>query len=150
MRIEFQHTFKATNQEVWDYLQNPDVLSKTLPGCRTFVNSGEDHFKVDMGLDVGPVKGMFAGTVDLLELSEPFRYRLVLKGSGKPGELEADAHVYLNESDFGTDVLCDAEANVTGIMASVGQRIMGGVARMLLSRFFKSVEAEIKKAATPT
>ncbi len=150
MQIEFRQAFTAPQQTVWDYLQNPQVLEKTLPGCKKFHQIGERRYSVELGLDIGPVKGLFSGSVDLLELVEPNQYRLILKGSGKPGELEADARIYLHGNESGTDLKCSADTHVTGIMASVGQRIVGGVARALLSRFFKNVEGEIKKAATPS
>jgi uncharacterized protein len=147
LRIEFRQKYQAPRETVWFYLHNPDILAKTLPGCKRLQEAGKGHFLTEMGLDIGPVKGLFTGTVDLLELDKPNHYRLLLKGTGKPGELEADAFVYLEETEDGTEVRCDAEAHVTGVMASVGQRIMGGVARLLLGRFFKNVESEMKKTA---
>jgi uncharacterized protein len=147
LRIEFQQKYQAPQETVWVYLHDADILAKTLPGCKRLQDAGDGHFLTEMGLDIGPVKGLFTGTVDLLERDEPNQYRLLLKGTGKPGELEADARVYLTRTVDGTEVRCEAEAHVTGIMASVGQRIMGGVARLLLSRFFKNVEGELKKAA---
>ncbi len=150
MRLEFGHAYTAPQSIVWQYLQNPRVLERALPGCISLRDAGEGHYLVEMGLDIGPVKGLFTGSVDLLELEEPNQYRLVLNGVGKPGELQADAWIRLKKADTGTEVVCDAEVHVTGIMASVGQRIMGGVARLLLGRFFKNVESEIKKATIPS
>lgn len=149
MQIEFRQAYKAKQQTVWTYLHNPRVLEKTLPGCKKLSNAGEGHYLVEMGLDLGPVKGLFTGTVDLTELEEPNRYRLLLKGIGKPGELESDTRILLRPTEGGTDVLCSAEVHMTGMMATFGQRIMSGVARLLLSRFFKNVESEMRKAATP-
>ncbi len=148
MRVQFRQVYQAPQQMVWAYLHDPDILSRALPGCKKLQRAGKGHFLVEMGLDVGPVKGTFTGTVDLLELNEPKQYRLIQKGKGKPGELLADAMVYLTPVSKGTEVRCDAQVEVTGMMASLGQRIMGGVAKLLLSRFFKNVESEMHNAAT--
>ncbi len=150
MRIEFRQAFKGSKQTVWNYLHNPNILARTLPGCKKLQKAGDGHYLIEMGLDIGPLKGTFNGTIDLLELDEPNQYRLVQKGSGKPGNLEADSRIQLEEIESGTSVYCSAEVHMTGMMASFGQRVMGGVAKLLLSRFFKNVESEMRKAAAYT
>ena len=147
MKIEFHHTFPQPRERVWEYLQDVKVLEKTLPGCKRLTPVGGGLFDAELGLDIGPVKGTFAGEVKLTEQQEPSRYRLILHGRGKPGELDADAVIRLEETGEGTNVVCESETRVTGVLASVGQRIMGSVARMLLGRFFKSVATELDKAS---
>ncbi len=146
MKIEIRHSYQASREQVWEYLQDVGVLERTLPGCKKLTPVGDGRYDAELGLDVGPIKGSFAGEVTLLDLNVPESYRLRLRGSGKPGEVDADAVIRLVETGTGTEVICESEAQVTGMLASVGQRVMGSVARMLLGRFFKGVEAEMQKA----
>lgn len=147
MQVEFQHLFTDPQERVWEFLQSPEVLKKTLPGCKKFEPLSDGGYDVEMGLSVGPIKGLFTGQVQLLEQEAPHSYRLLMKGRGKPGELQADAKILLTQTDQGTQVSCQSEAHSTGIMASLGQRVMGSVARMILSQFFKSVDTELRKTA---
>lgn len=147
MEIKYEHTFQAPRETVWDYLQSEEVLAKTLPGCKKFDKVEEGVYYSELGLNVGPIKGVFTGKVNLTELNEPESYRLGLQGKGKPGELNADALIELNETEEGTLLVCTADSQVTGIMASVGQRVMGGVAKMILGQFFKGVASEIEKTS---
>ncbi|QSO46490.1 CoxG family protein [Alicyclobacillus mengziensis] len=148
MRITFQHTYAATREKVWELLQDQDTLVRTLPGCKRLHSVGDGLYETELGLDVGPIKGLFAGHVQLCEQEAPARYRLKLSGRGKPGELSADSWVILEDKDGKTVVTCDADAQVTGLLASVGQRVTGSVARMLLGRFFKNVETELRRSAS--
>ncbi|HEX7066050.1 MAG TPA: carbon monoxide dehydrogenase subunit G [Bacillales bacterium] len=147
MQIHYQYDFQIGRQTVWDYLQDENVLERTLPGCKKFEEIGDGVYDAELGLNVGPVKGTFSGEVRLADQREPEFYRLLLKGKGKPGEVNADAEVYLEETAQGTVLKCEANVEVTGVLASVGQRIMNGVAKMILGQFFKAVASEIKQSA---
>src|SRR5690606_37053997 len=117
-----------------------------LPGCRKLVGVAEGAYDAELGLNVGPVKGVFTGKVKLSELKEPESYRLTMNGKGKPGEIRGDARIRLEEAEQGTLLVCDAEAQVTGVLDSVGQRIMGSVAKLILGQFFKAVDKEIQRS----
>ncbi|MDI3257049.1 MAG: carbon monoxide dehydrogenase subunit G [Kyrpidia sp.] len=144
--MEYQYTYAATPEELWLLLNDENVLQRRLPGCKRLVPVGEGKYAAELGLDVGPVKGLFNGEVELVDPRPPQEYRLHVKGSGKPGEIDADAHIRLERKDGKTVLTCTADAHVTGIMASVGQRIMGGVAKLLMGQFFKGVDQELKRA----
>ena len=51
--------------------------------------------------------------------------------------------VLLSEDPAGTVLAINADAQVGGIIASVGQRMLTGVGRMLLADFIKRVEAHL-------
>ena len=147
LQINYTHNFQAKRETIWSYLQDEDVLRKTLPGCREFEQIEDNLYRAELGLDIGPVKGSFEGKVRLSEQQEPESYRLLLKGKGKPGEIDADALITLNETEDGTTLTCVADVHVTGVLARVGQRVMGSVAKLILGRFFKAVADEMKQSA---
>lgn len=146
MRIEVQYTFSAPREVVWKFLQNDEVLRSSLPGCQKLEKVSEGVYSAELGLNIGPVKGMFTGEVKLSELREPESYRLTMSGKGKPGEVRGDAQIELKEVEGGTVLICTAETQVTGVLASVGQRVMGSVAKLILGQFFKAVEKEIRRS----
>jgi carbon monoxide dehydrogenase subunit G len=147
LRIEVQYTFPASRETVWKFLQDEEVLRRSLPGCQKLEEVSEGVYSAELGLNVGPVKGMFTGEVKLSELREPESYRLTISGKGKPGEIRGDARIQLEEAEGGTVLICTSEAQVTGVLASVGQRVMGSVAKLILGQFFKAVEKEIQRSA---
>lgn len=146
MKIEHSYTFKNIPREVlWRTIQDKEVLKRTLPGCKSFVEVEDNVFESELGISIGPVKGVFTGNVKQEDKNEPEFYRLLVTGKGKPGEIDADADMTLTETEEGTVLLCQAEVKLTGILASVGQRVMSGVAKVVIGQFFKDIDKEAKQ-----
>lgn len=146
MDIKHTHKFKALSaQQVWDTIQNPEVLKAVLPGCKTFDEVGDEQYKAVLGINMGPIKGEFTADVEQVDKNEPTSYRLLVKASGKPGEIDANALMELEEVEGNTELTCTADVAATGLMATIGQRMIGGVAKVVLKQFFKDIEKKAKQ-----
>lgn len=146
MQIEHVYTFKNTPREVvWERIQNEEVLENALPGCKEFRETGKDKYFAVLGINMGPIKGEFESEVEQVDKDEPNQYRLIVKAKGKPGEISADALLQFEETDEGTVLKTTADVQVTGLLASIDQRVMGGVAKVVIGNFFKAVEKEVSK-----
>ena len=151
MDINHTHKFKnLTTQVVWDTIQNPDVLKAVLPGCKVFEEVGEEKYEAVLGINMGPIKGEFTADVEQVDKEEPTSYRLLVKAKGKPGEIDANARMISEETDNGTELTCTADVAATGLLATIGQRMIGGVAKVILGQFFKDIEKQAKKAQQDT
>lgn len=148
MELNYSHTFKNIPiNVVWDTIQDQDVLKDVLPGCKVFEEVGERKYESVLGINIGPIKGEFTADVEQVDLVEPSSYRLLVKAKGKPGEIDADAAMTFEETEAGTVLTCVADVGVTGLLATIGQRIMGGVAKVILGQFFKDIEKKAKASA---
>jgi uncharacterized protein len=130
-------------ERVWDALQDPAVLARTLPGCESLEVTGPDAYAATVTAGVASVKGTYRGNVELIDKEAPARYRLTAEGSGAPGTIRADAEVRLDEHEGGTTISYDAEAIVGGMIGGVGQRMLAGVAKKTAGEFFSAVEREL-------
>jgi len=148
LNIESSYTFKGVSQELlWKTLQDKESLRRSLPGCKSFEEIAPHTYKSELGINIGPVKGVFTGDVRQVDIKEPESYRLLVIGKGKPGEIDAKADMVLEETEAGTTLICRAEVKVTGVLAAAGQRVMSGVAKVILGQFFKDIEKETKEMA---
>lgn len=145
MQLSYSHAFSYPREVVWKLIQDERVLQHSIPGCKSFSRTEDGSYQVEMGLSVGPVKGVFTGQVQIANREEPRFYQLLVKGKGLPGEIDATADMQIEEAGQGVVLNCQMEVMVTGVLASVGQRVMGGVAKLVLGQFFKSAEEEMKK-----
>lgn len=146
MQLSYSHVFSYPRAVVWELLQDERVLQHAIPGCKSFSQKEDGSYEVEMGLSVGPVKGVFTGQVQIANREEPRYYQLLVKGKGLPGEIDATAHMHIEEEVGQKAVLnCQMEVMLTGVLASLGQRVMGGVAKLVLGQFFKAAEDEMKK-----
>ena len=136
MKIEGTREIAAPREKVWAALLDPNTLAKAIPGCEGLEEIGPREYKAVMKVGVGAIKGTFEGKVRLSDLDAPNRYRMAVEGKGSPGFVRGDATMSLSDIAAGTQVAYDADVQVGGLIASVGQRMLGGVSKMMLDQFF--------------
>ena len=136
MKIEGTSDLPAARDRVWTALLDPDTLAKAMPGCEKLEETAPGEYRAVMKIGVGPVKGTFEGKVRLSDQEPPHRYRMAVEGTGAPGFMRGEALMELTDAEGGTRVSYNADVQVGGLIASVGQRMLGGVSRMMLDQFF--------------
>ena len=144
MKIEGKHQIDAPRTRVYEALINPEVLQRTIPGCERLEKTGENTFAATIRAGVGSIKGVFNGSVKLEDLRAPEHFRMVVEGKGQPGFLKGSGDLYLEEQDGTTAVSYTGEVQVGGTIASVGQRMIQGTAKMMATQFFTALGAEAK------
>ena len=136
MKIEGAHDLPAPRDRVWQALLDPASLAAAMPGCEKLEAIGPGEYVATLKVGVGAVKGTFEGKVRLSDAEPPSRYRMAVEGSGGPGFVRGAASLELSDVPGATRVAYSADVQVGGLIAGVGQRMLGGVARMLLDQFF--------------
>ena len=139
MKLEGSYDVKAPRQKVWEAFLDPETLRKAIPGCEKLELIGNDEYKATLKIGVAAVKGTFEGKVRLLEKKPPESYRLAAEGSGGPGFIRADTLITLTDADGGTRVSYSADVQIGGLIAGVGQRMLGGVSKMMADQFFNKM-----------
>jgi uncharacterized protein len=148
MKVTGSFTLDVPRQQVWDALQDPAVLARTLPGCESLEVTGPDAFAATVTAGIANVRGSYQGTVRLSDKVDPSSYRLLAEGAGAPGTIRADAQVRLEDGGGCTTVHYDADAVIGGMIGGVGQRVLAGVARKSAEEFFGAVERELVHGPT--
>src|SRR5437773_6432010 len=136
MKLEGSYDVKAPRQKVWTAFLDPETLRQAIPGCEKLELVGSDEYKATLKIGVAAVKGTFEGKVRLLDKKPPESYRLSAEGSGGPGFVRSDTVITLTEIDGGTRVAYSADVQIGGLIAGVGQRMLGGVSKMMADQFF--------------
>ena len=146
MKLEGAYDVPVPRKKVWDAFLNPAQLKKAIPGCEKLEALGNDEFKATLKVGVAAVKGTFEGKVRLSDKKAPESYRLAAEGSGGPGFVKADTLITLTEIDGGTRVSYSADVQIGGLIAGVGQRMLGGVSKMMADQFFGKMSDLLKSA----
>lgn len=129
--------------EIWQALNDPDVLRRSLPGCESFEAVDEDHFSLAVLVKVGPVKATFNGEVTLENVNAPHAYTLVGAGKGGvAGFAKGSADVALTpveeEGITSTLMVYDVNVAVGGKLAQIGSRLINSAARKMATEFFEN------------
>ena len=146
MKIEGTQELRATSQRLYECLTNPEVLQRCIPGCERLEQTGENVYSATLRAGVGSIKGVFTGNVRLADIVVPSHYRITIDGKGQPGFLKGTGTLDLEEGDNKTIVKYAGDAQVGGTLASVGQRMIQGAAKMMAAQFFAAIEVEAKRA----
>ena len=140
---------QGNRETVFTSLLNPEVLKNCIMGCKELIQQEENVYQVDLSVGVAAVKGKYDATIRLADVNTPESYRLIVNGEGGPGFVDAEAEIQLVDVDDNkTELKYTYEAEVGGKVASIGQRMLGGVAKLIINDFFKKVKKELEKVNT--
>ena len=100
MEITGEYRLKGTRQEVWDVLNDPEKLEKAIPGTDRLIVESPDHYRAEMSVGVGMIRGNFSGAVTVEDKLEPESYHMIVDGKGgtlMPGLIDCHCHVTMSE-----------------------------------------------------
>lgn len=143
LKIEGSYIFNAPRDRVWQFLLDPKIMVQCMPGCESMNEVAPDQYEAVMKVGIASVKGTYKGKVSIKEKQAPSHYVLSGEGSGGPGFMQGDVSIDLEESDGKTLLKYSTDAKVGGLIASIGQRMLNGVAKMMVDQFFKKMESFI-------
>jgi hypothetical protein len=137
MDLKGEYRIPASRNDVWDALNDPEILEQCIDGCQELSKDSQTQFSAKVTAKVGPVKAKFSGKVTLSELDPPNGYKISGEGQGGvAGFAKGGATVKLAEEGDNTVLSYSANAEVGGKLASVGSRLIEGVAKKQADDFF--------------
>jgi 2-furoyl-CoA dehydrogenase large subunit len=140
LRGEGEAVVKASAQQVWDMLLDPNTLASVIPGCHGVEKISNTHFRADVTLGIGPVKGRYRAEVKLSELDPPKAVTLAGHAEGGLGFGNGEGRITLRPTPNGGTVIHYAyEAGIGGKVASIGGRLLDGAAKVIIGQFFAAL-----------
>lgn len=150
MNLDGSAVLSGSPEQVWAVITDPAVLARTIPGCETLEQVGDDEYKMNVSVGVGAIRGTYAGEVKLSDKQHPSSYVMHASGAGAPGNARAQVTINLEPAGDGqTNLTYSADAVIGGPVAGVGQRMITGVAKRMAGQFFKAIDDELTGAVTP-
>ena len=145
MKINGTCTLEAPVEKVWDFLMDPQSIARVMPGCEQLEELEPDKYRATLKIGIAAVKGTYNGTVQLLDKAPPTSYRMLIDGSGTPGFVRGEASITLAAAGEHTTLTYDADTQVGGLIANVGQRMISGVAKIIISQALKKLADGVKQ-----
>ena len=142
MKISGSYTLPLPRERAYEIMQDPEILARAIPGCESLEKIGPDEYSMKMKMALASLSGAFEGKVRITEQTPPESFRLVVEGSGRVGFVKGDGLLKLSAVEAGTAVAYEGDAQVGGTIASVGQRLIDGTAKMMIKKFFDKLGAE--------
>jgi carbon monoxide dehydrogenase subunit G len=137
MQMAGEQLVTASRQQVWDGLNDPDVLRQCIPGCQMLEKESPERMNGTVEIKIGPIGARFKGAVVLSDLDAPNSYTITGEGQGGTvGSAKGGATVRLRDHPNGTLLTYRVDAQVGGRLAQLGGPIIDATARRLAGTFF--------------
>jgi carbon monoxide dehydrogenase subunit G len=149
IQLSGRYDFGAERELVWETFLDPEVLARIMPGCERLERVGDHEFEGVMKIRVGPVQGAFQGTVQLSELQPPHSYHMLVNGRGPAGIVRGEGDVRLESTPSGTTMHYEGEAQISGRIATVGQRLMESSAQAITRQSLDNLDRQIQARQQP-
>ena len=144
MKVQGSYVLPGSREQVWELLTDPARLAKLLPGCENLEPDGPDRYKVAVKFGIAAITGKYAGSVELLDKHPFASLGMRVEGKGAPGFMKGEGRLELIEKSGQTEVRYSGEAQVGGVIASVGQRMIEAAAKKIIQQFFEAAARESK------
>lgn len=143
MKLSGTAELAGAPEEVFDRLLDPAVLKNCIPGCQRLEPVGDGVYEFEVKAGVGGVQGSFRGRVTLSDVRRFQGYRLDVEGQSPVGYVKGGANVRLAAIETGTRIHYDGEGALSGLLASVGARLIDAAAKTVARQFFEKLAREV-------
>lgn len=146
MKIEGEHVFKGPRESVWEMFYDPEILASALPGTQSLKQVNKNEYEGTITVRIGPVSGSFAGNLKITNDVPPESCTLIVDGKGAAGFLKGTGNVHFDDLGDGTTLMkYDGDVNIGGTLASVGQRMLDSVAKIMIKTGFGILDKALEK-----
>lgn len=151
------HVIPSTLLQVWQALLNPDVLQLCIVGCQSMQLVTSNHYRATIKVGIGPVSATFETQVHLMPENAPNDHstsascRLQVSGNaGALGQGQANVQVHLQQLAQDTQLVWQAQPQLQGRLAQLGNRLVEASAKGLSQQFFQRFTQHLLGEKVPT
>jgi carbon monoxide dehydrogenase subunit G len=132
---------------VWEVLNDPSRMAKTMPGVESFDIHDERHWRANVKVPLG--LGGLKLSIDFTKTEErelEFA-KLHAKGNGVGAIMNMDTAFHLSESGEGTHMKWEADVHILGPVASMGQRVLQPIVNQQVGQVLSALDQQVQEAA---
>jgi uncharacterized protein len=145
VQLQGEYVVHAPRDRVWHLLNDPAVLARITPGVTALIPEGDDRYKATFVVALGPFNSTFTGHVEIADTQPPEAMTLKINARGPGGGVAATGRITLREDEAepgATRVTWTGEPQLSGMLATVGGRLVQGASKSQADQFFASLERE--------
>lgn len=149
MRFEGTLDIALARAEVWSFLTDPQRVAACAPDVQRLDVTDPTHFTVVVRTGVGPIKATFTMKVEFADLVPPERAVVLAHGQAPGSAVDMRNTMELSEDGpHRTTMRWSSDVNVSGLIASVGARLMQGAADKTTQQVFACIKRTLEVPAT--
>lgn len=146
MKVNGERAFQAPRATVWEVLNDPSRMAKTMPGVESFDIHDDKHWRAHVKIPLGLGGLRMSIDFEKTEEREPEFARLHAKGNGVGAIMNMDTSFNLSEVGDGTNMHWEADVHILGPVASMGQRVLQPIVNQQVSHVLAALDAQVQEA----
>jgi hypothetical protein len=143
MKLAGSAELGGTPEEIFERLLDPALLQKCIQGCQRLERTSGERYEIEVKAGIGAVSGSFRGEVRLMDVERFQGYRMQVEGKSTVGYIQGGAKIHLESLGPRTRIHYDGEGQISGLLASVGARLIDVAARKITQQFFDKLASEV-------
>lgn len=142
MELQGSVSIPASIEQVWQALNDPEILRQCIPGCEEVQQISPEELHARVMLKMGPVRARFAGKVKMTDIRPLQGYTLNFEGSGgSAGFARGSSVINLTSSGGVSQLDYTAHASVAGKLGQIGGRLIDASSKQLADKFFSNFKS---------
>jgi uncharacterized protein len=146
MIVQGERVFDAPRATVWQVLNDPASMAKTMPGVESFDIHDEKRWTANVKIPLG--LGGLKMKVDMTktEEREPEFAAMSIKGQGVGAMMNMQTKFDLSEEGAATKMLWSADVKIAGPVGSMGQRVLQPIVNQQVQHVLGALDLQVQEA----
>ena len=146
MNVEGERTFAAPRGTVWEVLNDPTAMAKTMPGVESFDVHDDKRWTANVKIPLGLGGLKMKVDMEKTEEREPEFAKMAIKGTGVGAMMNMETSFDLRESGDETAMKWSAEVKIAGPVASMGQRVLQPIVNQQVQHVLNALDQQVQAA----
>jgi uncharacterized protein len=147
MNVSGDQEFAAPRDVVWQVLNDPAAMAKTMPGVESFDIHDDRHWTANVKIPLGLGGLKMKVDMEKVEEHEPEFAKLAVKGNGVGAIMNMETSFTLSDSDGGTTSMAwSAEVKILGPVGSMGQRVLQPIVNQQVRAVLTALDGQVQEA----
>ena len=138
MKFENSFVVDAPLATVWQAMMDFERVAPCMPGAEVLERAGEDAYKVQVRVKVGPMSMAYRGQAEITDRDEAggaAAMRVQARETRGQGTANATVQIKLAQESAGTRATMSTDLKLSGRAAAMGRGVIADVSQALVSEF---------------
>ena len=147
MNVSGKRIFDAPRATVWQVLNDPASMAKTMPGVESFDVHDDRRWTANVKIPLGLGGLKMKIDMEKIEEREPEFAKLAVKGHGVGAMMNMETSFTLGDAPGGgTSMARSAEVKILGPVGSMGQRVLQPIINQQVQHVLTALDAQVQAA----
>jgi carbon monoxide dehydrogenase subunit G len=146
VNVQGERQFDASRDTVWEVLNDPTRMAKSMPGVESFDVKDDKHWSANVKIPLGLGALRMSVAMEKTEEREPEFAKMTIKGNGVGAVMNMLTSFHLSEVDSGTTMKWEADVHILGPVGSMGQRVLQPIVNQQVEGVLAALDKQVQDA----